>query len=98
MAIVAYANETDGDSRGLDHTLITILFQNGTVVVHWQESLYGPWQMGLAPVEVNATALAVDYDLRAYSLSPSKIIQEWQIDRSNPTVWRLASNVTSAWG
>ena len=98
MAVVAYANETDGDGRGLDHTLVTILFQNGTVVVHWHESLDGPSQMGLAPAEVNATALALDYDLRAYSLIPGKLIQEWQIDRSDPTVWTLVSNVTSALG
>lgn len=94
MAVVAYANATDSGGQGLDHTLITILFQNGTVVVHWQESLDGPWQMGLAPTEVNATALALDYGLRAYSLSPGKIIQEWQIDRSDPTIWTLVSNVT----
>ncbi|POS71682.1 hypothetical protein DHEL01_v209927 [Diaporthe helianthi] len=94
VAVVAYANDTDSGGRGLDHTLITILFQNGSVVVHWQESLDGPWQMGLAPEEVNATALALDYDLRAYSLSPGKIIQEWQIDRFDPTMWSLVSNVT----
>lgn len=93
VAVVAYANEIGG---GLDHTLLTILFQNGTVVVHWQESLDGPWQMGFAPAEVNATALAVDYDLRAYFLSPRGQIQEWQIDRSDPTAWSWVSNVTFA--
>lgn len=94
MAVVAYAGETGS----LDHTLITILFQNGTVVVYWQESLGGPWQMGLAPAEVNATALALDYDLRAYSLSLGGLIQEWQIDGTDPTVWTLVSNVTTARG
>lgn len=92
---MAYANAT-GSTGSLDHTLITILFQNGTVVVHWQESLNGPWQMGLAPVEVNATALALDYNLRAYSLAPDGVIQEWQIDWFDPTVWRSVSNVTTA--
>lgn len=97
VAVVAYADETGG-SGGLDHILITILFQNGTVVLHWQESLDGPWQMGLAPPEVNATALALDYDLRAYSLSLGGTIQEWQIDGSDPTAWKLISNVTTAQG
>lgn len=97
MAVVAYASET-GSTGSLDHTLITILFQNGTVVMHWQESLGGPWQMGLAPVEVNATALALDYGLRVYALSPGGLIQEWQIDGSDPTLWRLVSNVTTAQG
>lgn len=95
VAAVAYASDT-GSSGSLDHTLITILFQNGTVVMHWQEFLDGPWQMGLAPAEVNATALALDHDLRAYSLSVGGLIQEWQIDGSDPTVWRLVSNVTTA--
>jgi hypothetical protein len=98
VAVVTYADDTDSSGLGLDHTLITILFQNGTVVVYWQESLDGPWQTGLAPAEVNATALALDYDLRAYSLSPGKIIQEWQIDRSDPTMWASVSNLTSARG
>lgn len=92
---MTYAGET---GSGLDHTLITILFQSGSIVMHWQESLGGPWQMGLAPAEVNATAFALDYDLRAYSLSPGGLIQEWQIDGSDPTLWRLVSNVTTAQG
>ncbi|KAI3396036.1 hypothetical protein diail_532 [Diaporthe ilicicola] len=94
VTVVAYANETSGG--GLDHTLLAILFQNGTVVLYWQEFLDGPWKMGLAPGEVNATALAVDYDLRAYSLSVGGEIQEWQINGSDPTVWKLVSNVTTA--
>lgn len=54
--------------------------------------------MGLAPAKVNATALALDYDLRAYSLSLGGLIQEWQIDGTDPTVWTLVSNVTTVRG
>ncbi|KAL1853654.1 hypothetical protein Daus18300_011689 [Diaporthe australafricana] len=94
VAVVAYAGVTGG-SGGLDHTLLAILFQNGTIVVHWQESLDGPWQTGVALAGVNATALAVDYDLRAYSLSVGGLIQEWQIDGANPTAWTWVTNVTT---
>lgn len=73
--------------------LIAILFDNGTVAVHWQDSVDAAWSMGLAP-PTNVSALAVNFDLQAYCVTEGRI-QEWQIDRSVPTDWTLIGNVTS---
>ncbi|KUI72269.1 hypothetical protein VM1G_07886 [Cytospora mali] len=89
VSVVTYANET-GES--LDRTLLTILFDNGTAVVHWQEAVDGLWNMGIAP-PTNMTALALTHDLKAYCLSGGQI-QEWAIDGSNPASWTFIGNVT----
>ncbi|KUI59432.1 hypothetical protein VP1G_06704 [Cytospora mali] len=89
VSVVTYANET-GES--LDRTLLTILFDNGTAVVHWQEAADGLWKMGIAP-PTNMTALALTHDLKAYCLSGGRI-QEWAIDGSDPTSWTSTGNVT----
>ncbi|ROW07302.1 hypothetical protein VMCG_03691 [Cytospora schulzeri] len=91
VSVVTYANETGGS---LDKILLAILFDNGTVTVHWQEIVDGPWKMGFAP-PTNVTALAITHALKAYCLSGGRI-QEWDIDGSEPTSWTLASNVTTA--
>lgn len=91
VSAVAYA--PDPSNPSLDSMLITMLFDNGTVAVHWQENVGAAWSMGIAS-PTNVTGIAVNSGLQAYCLTEGRI-QEWQIDRSLPTKWTLISNVTS---
>lgn len=70
-----------------------MLFDNGTIAVHWQEAVGASWSMGFAPPS-NVSALAINFALQAYCLSEGRI-QEWEIDRLVPTNWTLKGNVTS---
>lgn len=78
----------------MDKALLTILFDNGTIAVHWQEAVNGSWHMGLAP-PANVTAVAITHGLEAYCLVGGQV-QEWEIDGSRPTSWTLTGNVTTA--
>ncbi|KAJ4392344.1 hypothetical protein N0V93_005970 [Gnomoniopsis smithogilvyi] len=91
IAAVAFTNDTNDTS--LDRTLLTVLFDNGTIAVHWQEPAATMWNVGFAP-PTNVSALAVNFGLQAYCLIEGRI-QEWQIDRFTPTDWTLIGNVTS---
>lgn len=91
VSAVSYA--ADPSNTSLDSMLIAVLFDNGTVAVHWQNSVDAAWNMGIAPA-ANLSALAVNFDLQAYCLTDGRI-QEWQIDRSVPTNWTLIGNVTN---
>ncbi|CAN8097850.1 unnamed protein product [Discula destructiva] len=91
VSAVAYTTEPGGTS--LDRTLVTVLFDNGTIAVHWQEPLGASWSTGFAP-PTNVSSLAVNFDLQAYCLT-GDTIQEWEIDRLMPTKWAFVSNVTT---
>lgn len=91
VSAIAFTDDSNGS--GLDRTLLTVLFDNGTINVHWQESAGAAWNMGLAPPS-NVSALAVNFGLQAYCLVEGRI-QEWQIDPSKPTNWTFLGNVTS---
>lgn len=92
VSAVAFA--ADPGITSLDRTLLTVLFDNGTIAVHWQASAGAAWPTGFAP-PTQVAGLAVNYGLQAYCLTHGRI-QEWQIDRLLPTSWTLTANVTTA--
>ncbi|KAK5659309.1 hypothetical protein OQA88_1402 [Cercophora sp. LCS_1] len=83
-----------GSGGGLENVLLTLLFNNGSVVVHWFDAPSLSWKTGF-PTLVGVTALAVNADLRAYCVQEGQV-REYNIDKTKPAAWTLVSNVTLA--
>ncbi|KAK3345936.1 hypothetical protein B0T25DRAFT_265901 [Lasiosphaeria hispida] len=84
-------NSTAGS--GPKNILLALLFNNGSIVVHWLDEPTGSWATGF-PSPTNVSALALNDNMRAYCVQNGQI-REYDIDMSRPASWKFVSNVTS---
>lgn len=72
-----------------ENALFTLLFCNGTVVVHWWDTKSGLWDVGypgLAKTK-NVAALAVTGAMRAYWVLQSGKLEEYRTNPDQPDIW-----------
>lgn len=73
-----------------ENLLVTMLYNNGTVVVRWRKDT-SAWGVGF-PAVTNISALTVTSAMKAYCIRNGKV-EEYSINKNSPDKWDLVGEV-----